>query len=177
MSEVVIAIGSNSDREKHISYSLDSLAAKYGDLLISPVYESEAKKACEPNAVEKPYYNLVVCFSTDSSVLDLKQSLRKIETECDRERRGERVTLDLDLLLYDDWVGEVDNSAIPHHDISQCAYVLRPLADLLPEHSHPVYKKSYSDLWKAFVTDTVLYPIDFVWKDNVISVSACLQPI
>ena len=177
MPEVVVAIGSNCEREKHINYALDSLTEKYDELLISPVYESEAQKPRDLTITGKPYYNLVVGFSTNSSVVALKQSLCQIEAKCHRERQSERVTLDLDLLLYGDWVGQIDKAVIPHHDISQCAYVLRPLSDLLPEKLHPVHKQSYSALWKAFVIDTALCPIDFVWKNKVISVSVCLQSI
>ena len=177
MTEVVIAIGSNYERDSHIICALDSLEAEFGCLKISPVYESEAVQSVDAGATNHAYYNLVVSFKVSCSVFNLKEFLRKIEEDNNRERSGSIVTLDLDLLLYGDWVGALDNNAVPHHDISRCAYVLRPLADLLPQDIHPVYKKTYAELWKDFEEDAALYPVDFVWKDNVISVSACLQPI
>ena len=42
MSRVYISIGSNIDRYRHVTSALDALADWFGELSVSPVYESES---------------------------------------------------------------------------------------------------------------------------------------
>jgi len=42
MKRVYISIGSNIERYRHVSAALDALAGWFGELAISPVYESES---------------------------------------------------------------------------------------------------------------------------------------
>ena len=42
MAHVLLSLGSNIDRYTHLSAALDALQQAYGELQISPVYESEA---------------------------------------------------------------------------------------------------------------------------------------
>jgi 2-amino-4-hydroxy-6-hydroxymethyldihydropteridine diphosphokinase len=179
MTKVIIAIGTNAEREKNICGALNALNLEFGSLSISPVYKSDAQQSDpqQNNTESLYYYNLVVAFNTDVSVAEIKRKLKVVEDQYGRERNVPQVTLDLDLLLYGDWVGEFENGVVPHHDIERCAYVLRPLADLFPEGRHPVYDTVYAELWERFEEKGALCPVDFVWKDNVISVSACLNMI
>lgn len=182
MTELVIAIGSNKEREHNIRAALDQLSQAFGALAISPVYKSRAQTPPHQSATQaKPYFNLVVALETDRRLEDIKHLLTDIENQQDRERLSSIVTLDLDILLYGDWVGEFGDNTIPHHDISQCAYVLRPLADLLPDHTHPVYKRNYRTLWAEFTAAEApaeqLEPVEFVWDNKVISTTCCLPII
>ena len=181
MVQAVIGIGSNVDCEKNICAALDQLREHFGELSISPVYQSAASiedmsesNRSDVNIQGLFYYNLVVAIETDKNVVSLKHFLRKIEEIQERRRNISTVTLDLDLLLYGDWPGELDGSAVPHHDITECEYVLRPLTDLLPNNRHPIYDKTYSELWAACSKDKKMNAVDFVWKGRVISNTSCL---
>lgn len=75
---------------------------------------------------------------------ELLMVLNKIEAEAERTRDvhwGPR-TLDLDILFYDDLVYGSKNLLIPHVDIKNRAFVLKPMAQIAPYHMHPVYHKT-----------------------------------
>jgi len=203
MVQVVIGVGSNIEREKNICSALDQLQDAFGELLISPVYQGVAEistLAPSANVSEEPsanlpealsakqkntqselmggiYYNLVLVINTELDVTEVKHKLRAIEENQGRERNVKAVSIDLDLLLYGDFLGELDGNAIPHHDITERAYVLRPLSDLLPKQQHPVYAKSFSTLWEEFAEDKQLQSVDFVWSNQVLSSAVCLPVI
>ncbi len=147
MPQVVIAVGSNINHKKNIQQALNSLSNIFGRVLVSPVYKSAP---CDKESGDKYYLNLVAAVDSELSAEDFKASLRSIETQQLRERNTGVVTIDLDLLLYGDWIGELDGNNVPHDDIQQCEFVLCPLADLLPNAVHPVIGESYTRLWQVF---------------------------
>ena len=76
--------------------------------------------------------------------------IQAIENQQGREigenRSGSR-SLDLDLLLYDDAVFHDQGLDVPRREIFEHAYILKPLADLLPAVPHPVTGESFADIW------------------------------
>jgi 2-amino-4-hydroxy-6-hydroxymethyldihydropteridine diphosphokinase len=169
MTRVYISIGSNIEREKHVRSALDRLHEWFGDLRLSPVYESEAV-----GFVGESFLNLVVGVDTGLSVGELSVRFKQLEADNGR-RRGIDVpkfsgrTLDLDILTYDDQVGQVDGVELPRGEILKNAFVLKPLADIAPEECHPVCGKTYLQLWQSYDRDQKLWPIDFTWQGRVIS--------
>jgi len=183
MVQVVVGVGSNIEHEKNICSALDQLEAEFGGLLISPVYQSVAEtiehSVAHKGITQKEwyYYNLVLVINADVDAEALRKCLKKIEENQKRQRDVDEVTIDLDLLLYGDWLGELEGNAIPHHDITERAYVLRPLSDLLPELQHPVYRKTLLDLWDEFAGKKNLQSVDFVWRNQLLSAAVCLPVI
>lgn len=169
MARVYISIGSNIEREKHVRSALDTLYEWFGDLRLSPVYESEAV-----GFVGESFLNLVVGVDTGLSVGELSVRFKQLEADNGR-RRGIDVpkfsgrTLDLDILTYDDQVGQVDGVELPRGEILRNAFVLKPLANIAPEECHPVCGKTYLQLWQSYDRDQKLWPIDFTWQGRVIS--------
>ncbi len=156
MPQIVIGVGSNINHEKNIRQALDHLTQVFGDILASPIYKSAPRHKA---GGDDYYFNLVVGFDSILSVENIKASLRGIEQQQLRERNTGTVTIDLDLLLYGSWVGSLDGNNVPHDDITQCEFVLRPLADLLPEAIHPVIGDSYASLWRVFQPQLALTPV------------------
>ena len=73
-------------------------------------------------------------------LLDLLQSL---EQKAGRERKvhwGPR-TLDLDLLFYDDRILTTPRLIVPHPDMENRDFVLKPLCDIAPGLVHPVSRR------------------------------------
>ena len=60
---------------------------------------------------------------------------------------GER-NIDLDLLLYDDQIINLPDLKVPHPDMQNRDFVLRPLAQIAPDTVHPVLRKTIKQLWK-----------------------------
>lgn len=172
---VVIGIGSNHNAEDNITAALDALKETYGALTCSPVYKS-AEKTNHSTKEARTYYNLVVSINCTDDIKTCKQHLRKIEDAQGRKRNHKDVSCDLDLLLYGNLCATIEGIQIPHKDIIQCDYVLRPLADLLPEQVHPELKQNFKQLWHQFTQPTTLEPVEFIWEDRLLSIQpACLS--
>jgi len=148
MVSVYVGIGSNVERERSIRGGVESLRSAFGDLVLSPVYESA------PVGFEgAPFYNLVAGFDSDLDPLALKAKLTEIERQHGRDREKQRFSerpLDLDLLLYGGLVTRIDGLALPRPDIAHYAFVLRPLSDIAGDLRHPVNGRRIADLWASY---------------------------
>jgi 2-amino-4-hydroxy-6-hydroxymethyldihydropteridine diphosphokinase len=160
MPRIYISLGSNIDRERHTRAGVQALRERFGDLILSSVYESEAV-GFEGDA----FYNMVIACDVDEAVHETNRILAEIEDAHGRDRSGPRFssrTLDLDLLLYDDVVLDENGLKLPRGEILKNAFVLWPLAEIAPDLVHPVAGKSYADLWFDFdKTQENLSPIEF----------------
>nr|WP_221192032.1 2-amino-4-hydroxy-6-hydroxymethyldihydropteridine diphosphokinase [Microbulbifer rhizosphaerae] len=157
-----MSLGSNIDRERHIRAGLTALAARFGELQISRVFESEAVGFEGDN-----FYNLVVGIHTDLPVGQLALRLREIEDANGRLRSGPKFsarTLDIDILTYDDLSGTVDGVKLPRAEIEKNAFVLQPLAELAPEVVHPLTDKTFARMWAEYdKSKQKLWPVEFIW--------------
>jgi len=151
MASVFVSIGSNIDKEKNIKACLQELAIHFTELVLSPIYESEAVGFSGDN-----FFNLVAKFNTDLSVGELNTALKAIEDNHGRERTGPKFsgrTLDIDILTYDDLVGEIDGVNLPRDEITKNAFVLLPMKDIAADVLHPELKVSYGRLWFFYDKD------------------------
>ncbi len=98
-------------------------------LRLSPLYRSAPVDAGGPD-----YVNAVAELLTTLGPQALLAQLQRIEHEHGRQRpaRNAPRTLDLDLLLHGDARLGGAELALPHPRMCQRAFVLRPLADLVP---------------------------------------------
>ncbi|GAB4295220.1 MAG: 2-amino-4-hydroxy-6-hydroxymethyldihydropteridine diphosphokinase [Thiohalomonadaceae bacterium] len=160
MARVYVSIGSNIEREQNIRAGVADLKARFGALLLSSVYESEAVGFAGDS-----FYNLVAGFDTTLTPQQVAAELRAIEEAHGRARNGPRFssrTLDIDLLLYDDLVLHEGTLAIPRDEITKNAFVLWPLAEIAPQLTHPQAGVSYGALWEAFDKQSQpLWPVAF----------------
>lgn len=163
MPRVYLSLGSNIEPERHLKAALDALAVQFGPLSLSPVYESEAVGFAGEN-----FYNLVAGIDTELSVGQLAEHLRAIEHLNARCRSGEKFaprTLDIDILIYGDQVGSVDGIELPRGEILKYAFVLRPLADIIPDERHPVVGRRYRQLAAELdLSCQKLWPVPFSWS-------------
>jgi len=132
MPEAFIGAGSNADPERRLRLALTELERRFGPLRRSSAYRGPA--------VGRPaadYLNLVVALTTETSVDELRDELRAIETLAGRTRADAAVCeLDLDLLLYGCRVDA--ERRLPRPGILALPFVLVPLAELAPELVHPI---------------------------------------
>ena len=86
------------------------------------------------------YVNAVLQGTTELKPLNLLHALRDIEHQLGRRRGvvyGPR-PIDLDILFYGAAQIESLELTIPHPRIAERAFVLKPLAEIAPNHLHPV---------------------------------------
>ncbi|HWV16749.1 MAG TPA: 2-amino-4-hydroxy-6-hydroxymethyldihydropteridine diphosphokinase [Cellvibrio sp.] len=168
MTPVYLSLGSNINRQHHILAALDALNYWFGELTISPVYESKSVGFNGSN-----FYNLVVGIHTDLKLADLSETLKQIEDENGRVRSGPKFSprsLDIDILTYGNFVGVEAGIELPRAEITKNAFVLLPLAKIAPGVLHPALQQSYAQLWQAYdQASQLLWPIDFEWCGKTIS--------
>lgn len=165
---VALGLGSNHDAEDNLSSALDELLLQFHDLALSSVYRSRAAGGTAPD-----YLNMAVGVETDIALPELIKLLKKIEDKHRRDRstpKPERITLDIDLLVYGDKSGNFDGVVLPRPEILTAAYVLWPLSQVAAKKKHPALKKTYAELWQAFdKSRQVLVPVAFTWHERVLS--------
>ncbi|MCC5854385.1 MAG: 2-amino-4-hydroxy-6-hydroxymethyldihydropteridine diphosphokinase [Idiomarina sp.] len=163
MALVFLGIGSNLQREKHVRIAIDALTKDFGELRLSPIYETEAVGFTGP-----PFLNLVAWIETELSLAEVQRWCKNLEAAHGRELQAERYsskTLDIDILLYNHDCVEAtaDTPQLPRDEVLLRAYVLRPLADLVPYMTHPRTGISFLEHWKTFQrsSNTSLTPVPF----------------
>jgi 2-amino-4-hydroxy-6-hydroxymethyldihydropteridine diphosphokinase len=98
------------------------------------------------------FLNAVVTLETELTPFQLLGALLKIEREFGRDRlaaipNGPRI-LDLDILLYEDFVIGGSSLVIPHERFQERAFVLVPLSEIAPRAIDPRTGSSVSQLLK-----------------------------
>jgi 2-amino-4-hydroxy-6-hydroxymethyldihydropteridine diphosphokinase len=89
----------------------------------------------------------------DSAPASVHFELEEIHALAGRERGCEKYLsrrLDIDLLLFGELCINEPPVRVPRKDILEYAFVLKPLADLAPQHRHPATGKTFAEHWQAF---------------------------
>ena len=145
---IYIALGSNlGDKENNMKEALQRLAQKG-----VTVCKVSGFMATRPYGVtdQPDFLNAVAEIKTDYSPTELLRILLQVEQEMGRKRIrhwGER-NIDLDLLLYDDRIIDLPELQVPHPDMQNRDFVLRPLVQIAPDTVHPVLGKTIRQLWE-----------------------------
>lgn len=144
-----VAIGSNmGDKKAYLEDAIQGL--KNGaDIQVSKV---SSLIATEPyGGVEQDaFLNGMVELQTLLSPRELLDYLHELENAAGRERKvhwGPR-TLDLDIIFYDKLIMEDDALIIPHVDMQNRDFVLKPMAEINPNFRHPILQKTMQQLWE-----------------------------
>ncbi|MDR9402275.1 MAG: 2-amino-4-hydroxy-6-hydroxymethyldihydropteridine diphosphokinase [Halothece sp. Uz-M2-17] len=144
--QCAIALGSNlGDSQQILEQAIHQLDSdpKIKIRSVSSWYETLPVGPAQPN-----YLNGCAVLTTSLSPSELLAVLLKIETQFGRvrqERWGAR-TLDLDLILYDDWVVETECLQVPHPRMRERAFVLVPLAEIAPNWIDPITGRAIAQL-------------------------------
>jgi len=163
MTTLALSLGSNIDAESNIRAALAALNLLFTDIRISTTYESHAVGFDGDN-----FLNLVVLVDTDKGLAEVAAMLKRLEDELGRDRRQARFsgrTMDIDILLYGDESGICSGIELPRPEVTENAYVLQPLAQLLPDVVNPATGKSYFELWQHYdKTKQQLWAVDVDWS-------------
>lgn len=145
-TRVYVGIGSNQERELRIREAVAALRAEFGELELSPVYNSAAV-----GFDGSDFLNLVAAFETDLAVETVAAAFRRIEDNLGRDRSLPKFAsrpIDLDILLFGAQVIELPGIRVPRAEIVENAFVLKPLQDIAPERAHPETGEIFTALWQ-----------------------------
>ncbi len=145
-----LAVGSNlGDKRKTIENGIDYLK-KHPAIRIIKV--SDMIETIPYGGVEQDsFLNGAVRVETLLSPGELLDVMHEAEQQEGRTREihwGPR-TLDLDLIFYDKEIYEDDALIIPHVDMANRVFVLKPLMQLCPNYRHPILLKTVEELYQA----------------------------
>ena len=165
MALLALSLGSNIDAPNNIRKAVRALRHEFDALKCSSVYESEAIGFVGAN-----FLNLVAIIETTADLSSISSVLKLLEDRFGRTREQPRFsarTLDVDILFYGDEKTKSDEIELPKEEITQYAFVLQPLAELLPDRIHGFTGLTYADLWDEFdQSNQQLWKVDFDWRDT-----------
>lgn len=140
-----LSLGSNlGDRRRHLEDAL-ALLREGGVTILrrSSFYETEPR-----DFVDQPWFlNLVVEVDCTLFPRQLLSLIGRIERRLGRRRtvhKGPR-TIDIDILLFGNFVLHSHDLVIPHPRMLERRFVLAPLAELAPELRHPITRQTMRD--------------------------------
>ncbi|MBQ7775587.1 MAG: 2-amino-4-hydroxy-6-hydroxymethyldihydropteridine diphosphokinase [Lachnospiraceae bacterium] len=142
-----VALGSNmGDKAAYLVGAVQGLK-KNTDIQVTRL---SSLIATEPyGGVEQDsFLNGMVEIKTLLTPHELLEYLHELEAKAGRERKihwGPR-TLDMDIVFYDKLVMEDDVLIIPHVDMQNRDFVLKPMVELNPNFRHPVLQKTMQQL-------------------------------
>lgn len=161
---VYVSIGSNVRAEQNLSSALAMLRNEFPGLERSSVYRNPAV-----GFAGEDFLNAVVQFPSCLPPDLVAERLVWIENVHGRDREQAKFSprsLDLDLLLYGQQVLDQGKLKLPREDITRYAFVLGPLAELVPGLEHPQRGKTIQALWSAFPDKSGLTKIEFNEGDS-----------
>ncbi|MBE5870162.1 MAG: 2-amino-4-hydroxy-6-hydroxymethyldihydropteridine diphosphokinase [Lachnospiraceae bacterium] len=147
--KVYIALGSNmGDRRRTILTAVEALEKDddFRKIRTSSLIETKPYGGVE----QDDFLNGVLEAQTILTPQELLDRLHFYEAKAGRKRAvhwGPR-TLDLDILFYDDLILSEEDLIIPHPDMGNREFVLKPLLELAPCLRHPVYQKTTQQLYE-----------------------------
>lgn len=139
-----LGLGSNvGDRLEHLRRALDLLEADADTTVeaVSAVYETEPWTGGDASANERldeqgAYLNAVAYVTTTRTPRELLELAHEIEAlrgrDRDREQRWGPRPLDIDVLLFEHETIDRPDLTVPHPRLRERAFVLVPLAEVLP---------------------------------------------
>ncbi len=152
---LVLLLGGNmSDTEKLLQEAQHLLSDIFGAVeLCSSLYISEAWGFQAPD-----FINQALVYKTDLSPLACLEHTQAVEkalgrTHKTRNQVYQNRPIDIDIIFYGQEKVVTEELQIPHPLMTERQFVLRPLAEILPDFTHPVLDKTITDLLKH-CTDT-----------------------
>lgn len=154
MVKTYLGLGTNiGNRRRNLITTAALLAERAGDVLsISSFYETEPVGFQSDNQ----FLNAAVYLETTCSPQELLEITQAIEREMGRTSKSvngqykDRI-IDIDILLYGDWVINQETLTLPHPLMQEREFVMAPLAEIASMVVHPVSGKTMQQIFEEIV--------------------------
>ena len=154
--KVYIGVGSNlGEREEYMKLAKEKVSA----LPDTKNFKSASIIETEPYGYTEQgkFLNTVYSIETLDTPAEFLDKLHQIENEAERKREihwGPR-TLDLDILFYDNEIIDTEELHVPHIDMENRDFVLKPMVEIAPYLRHPVLNLTMEQLLKKLEGKTL----------------------
>ena len=139
--EVILGLGSNvGDRAENLRAAICALALHLKNIRESTVLESAALlPENAPIDWDMPYLNMAIAGKTTLSPRELLSTIKEIEQKLGREKIGHWSprNIDIDILAFGDLQVDESDLTIPHKELLNRDFALKPLLELAPDWVHP----------------------------------------
>ena len=142
------------DKRNNMITAVALLSERVGNILsLSDLYETTPWGFVSENS----FLNAALMMDTSLLPLDILSVTQDIELTMGRTTKSDgeyhdRV-IDIDILMYDDWVIDTPLLTLPHPLMHQRSFVLGPLSEIAHTCIHPVLNRSIGELYLALPTN------------------------
>ena len=146
-SKAYLSLGSNIDAEANLRSAVDALRARFGGMTLSQAYLFPAV-----GFEGGDFLNAAAIITSDLDPQALNEWLHALEDAHGRDRSGPRYgdrPLDIDIVFFDDLVLDGPGHLQIPRDELRHAFVLKPLAEIAPDHVDPCSARTLRELWRT----------------------------
>lgn len=148
MPLLVLCIGSNENAAANIRRALKELEERFGPLRCSNVYRSAAVGFDGAD-----FLNLAALAETDEALPETVSWLKRLEIRLGRDPAQSGYSsrpIDIDVFVPGAPDGAYGAMTVSHREVLENAFILRPLAELLPDHKMVPEGPGLAELWNRF---------------------------
>lgn len=146
MNKCWLSIGGNmGNRMAFLNSAEDKINKQIGNITsLSKIYESEAWGVKNQNS----FLNKVIMIESKLLPLNVLEKCIDIEKILGRERleKWTKRVIDIDILYYKNEIIHTKNLIIPHPEIQNRRFVLKPLCEISQDYIHPILNKPNTEL-------------------------------
>lgn len=149
-ASIYLGLGTNlGNRKQNMETAIENIEKQIGTIIAQSAFYSSEPFGFESDNL---FLNSVVEVSTSLLPSELLAKTQLIENQMGRTSKSDESgysdrIIDIDILLYNKEV--IDNKpelVVPHPEMQNRDFVLKPLAEIAPSFVHPVLNKTISEL-------------------------------